>query len=327
MTDIVADRPRVISARPQITRRQSEQTGLNDAVLTKLVHAFYGKVRSDYVLEPIFAARISDWEPHLARMVDFWSSVALMTGRYHGAPVPAHTGLAVTKSDFDRWLALFAETARKVCTPEGAEHVITRAERIARSLHMAVEDTQRVCSHAVPALRWQQENPMIDTLPIHDAAELTRHIETRYHARHREQLPPLLKLAEMVEDLHCCDEGVPHGLFELLRRMSGKMEIHMKKEELVLFPAIRRGVSAGLGARVAAMRADHDEYGRELVKIGRLTQDMTVPDEACISWRTLYSGLAEFTDDLTEHIRLANDVLLPRFERMVGGKDGITPVI
>ncbi|MGB3165980.1 MAG: group III truncated hemoglobin [Alteraurantiacibacter sp.] len=153
MADIVPDRPRVISARPEITRKLSKQTGLDDTVLTELVHSFYGKVRSDPVLGPIFAARIADWEPHLARMVDFWSSVALMTGRYRGAPVPAHTSLPVTQSDFDRWLALFRETAREVCTPEGAEHVVTRAERIARSLRMAVEDAQRTCPHAVPLLR------------------------------------------------------------------------------------------------------------------------------------------------------------------------------
>ena len=154
MADIVTDRPRVISARPEITGRLSEETGLDDGVLTRLVHAFYGKVRSDSLLGPIFAARITDWQPHLARMVDFWSSVALMTGRYHGAPVPAHRDLPVTRAHFDRWLALFDETAREVCTPEGAKHVVDRAERIARSLHMAVEDAQRVCPHAVPTLRW-----------------------------------------------------------------------------------------------------------------------------------------------------------------------------
>ena len=97
--------------------------------------------------------QVSDWPPYLARMVDFWSSVALMTGRYHGAPVPAQTGLPVTTAHFKRWLALFRETAREVCTPDGADHVITRAERIARSLDMAVQGAQRICPHAIPALR------------------------------------------------------------------------------------------------------------------------------------------------------------------------------
>ncbi|EAQ04650.1 probable Sec-independent protein translocase protein [Pseudooceanicola batsensis HTCC2597] len=120
-----------------------ERTGLSEAVLTDLVHGFYGKIRLDPVLGPIFAERITDWRPHLEKMVDFWSSVALMTGRYHGAPVPKHEGLPVIWAHFERWLELFRETAGEVCTPEGAVHVIERAERIARSLHMASQDARQ----------------------------------------------------------------------------------------------------------------------------------------------------------------------------------------
>ena len=131
------------SVRPEITAELEAKTGLDDAVLSELVHAFYGKIRKDRVLGPIFAARIDDWPPHLERMTAFWSSVALMTGRYHGAPVPKHAGLPIDWSHFERWLALFRETAEEVCTPAGAAHVIERAERIARSLNLAVEDAQR----------------------------------------------------------------------------------------------------------------------------------------------------------------------------------------
>ena len=142
MAEIPTDRPRVSSARPEMTRALTERTGLDEALLTDVVHAFYRKVRADAVLGPIFAERITDWAPHLRRMVDFWSSVALMTGRYHGAPVPAHANLPVTKAHFDRWLDLFRETVRALCTPEGARHLIIRSERIARSLHMAVQDAR-----------------------------------------------------------------------------------------------------------------------------------------------------------------------------------------
>ncbi len=136
-----------------MTRTIMAKTGLDEAILKALVHGFYAKAREDALLGSIFAERISDWGPHLDKMVDFWSSVALMTGRYHGAPVPAHTSLPVTSAHFDRWLALFRETAHEVCTVQGAAHVITRAERIARSLNMAVQDAQRLCPHAVPVLR------------------------------------------------------------------------------------------------------------------------------------------------------------------------------
>lgn len=144
--------PRIASARPEMTARLIAETGLDEAVLRDLVHRFYDRVRADQVLGPIFETRIRDWGPHLERMVAFWSSVALMTGRYHGAPVPAHVGLPVTWDHFDRWLALFRRTAAETCPPAGAAHVIERAERIARSLHIAVQDAQ-AAAHAIPALR------------------------------------------------------------------------------------------------------------------------------------------------------------------------------
>lgn len=138
-------------ARPEMTAAIMAETGLDEDVLRDLVHSFYAKVRRDAVLGPIFAARISDWDPHLERMVAFWSSVALMTGRYHGRPVPAHTPLPIHGAHFERWLGLFRETAREVCSPAGAAHVIERAERIARSLHIAVTEAQ-AAPDAIPAL-------------------------------------------------------------------------------------------------------------------------------------------------------------------------------
>ena len=130
--------PPVASARPAITAALMEETGLDEAILRTLVHRFYDRVRADEVLGPVFAARITDWGPHLERMVTFWSSVALMTGDYHGQPMQAHRHLALTPAHFARWLALFTETARTHFTAEGAAHMTERAQRIARSLEMGL---------------------------------------------------------------------------------------------------------------------------------------------------------------------------------------------
>lgn len=153
MADTQTDHPGISSARPEMTQMIMDQTGLDHAMLRNLVHGFYARIRADTVLGPIFASRITDWPPHLDRMVSFWSSVALMTGTYHGKPVPAHAHLPVTRAHFELWLTLFRETAHDICPPAGAAHVIERAERIARSLHMAVEDAARADLNAVPNLR------------------------------------------------------------------------------------------------------------------------------------------------------------------------------
>jgi len=130
------------SARPAVTADLMARTGLDDAILTRLVHGFYDRVRTDPLLGPIFASRVDDWGPHLEKMVDFWSSVALMTGRYHGAPMPKHLPLQVEAEHFDRWLDLFRQTAIEVCPPEGAALVIDRATRIAASIHMNIMDAR-----------------------------------------------------------------------------------------------------------------------------------------------------------------------------------------
>lgn len=114
------------------------RTGIDEAMIDRLVRAFYTKVREDALLGPVFDARIADWEPHLQRMCAFWSSVALMSGRYHGQPMERHLPLPVDARHFDRWLALFAEIAEEVCPPTAAESFIERAERVAQSLELGI---------------------------------------------------------------------------------------------------------------------------------------------------------------------------------------------
>ena len=114
------------------------RTGINEDMIRRLVHTFYDRIRVDEVLGPIFAERITDWGPHLERMCAFWSSVTLMTGRYHGRPMQAHAPLPVDASHFDRWLGLFARTANDVCPAAAASYFVERAQMIAESLELGI---------------------------------------------------------------------------------------------------------------------------------------------------------------------------------------------
>lgn len=124
--------------RARITEEITARTGITEELIETLVRRFYRNVREDAVLGPIFEARIADWEPHLARMTAFWSSVALMSGRYHGRPMDAHLPLPIDARHFDIWLATFERTAHEVCRPEAAAHFIERAGRIAESLEIGI---------------------------------------------------------------------------------------------------------------------------------------------------------------------------------------------
>lgn len=125
-------------------RRIEAETGIDEPMIARLVEGFYDRVRADPLIGPVFNDRISDWGPHLRQMKLFWSSVALMSGVYHGRPMPKHLPLPVDARHFDRWLDLFEATAADVCPPAAASHFIERARRIAESLELGVAGAQGV---------------------------------------------------------------------------------------------------------------------------------------------------------------------------------------
>jgi hemoglobin len=76
-----------------------------------LVDAFYGKVRNDSLLAPIFNERIQDrWPQHLEKMYTFWQTLLLEEHTYFGSPFPPHAGLPVEHTQFSQWMQLFKLT-------------------------------------------------------------------------------------------------------------------------------------------------------------------------------------------------------------------------
>ena len=130
--------------RTQVIDRLRSETGIDEAMIERLVHSFYARVREDALIGPVFDARVTDWDQHLRRMCLFWSSVTLASGRYHGQPMQKHLPLPVEARHFDRWLALFRQNARAVCPPRAADLFIERAELIAQSLEMGIASAQGV---------------------------------------------------------------------------------------------------------------------------------------------------------------------------------------
>jgi hemoglobin len=112
---------------------------ISEELIARLVDRFYGRVRQDAVLGPIFMERLGeDWEPHLAKLRDFWSSVTLMSGRYRGKPQQVHMPLQLEMRHFERWLSLFEATVAELCTGPAAFLFVDRARRIAESLQISL---------------------------------------------------------------------------------------------------------------------------------------------------------------------------------------------
>jgi hemoglobin len=113
--------------------------GVTEEMIRAQVHTFYGRVRQDEVLGPIFNAKVEDWDEHLAKLCDFWSSVLLMSGRFKGAPMRAHLQTPqIEPPHFGRWLEIWRATAREVCPPDAAALFIAKAEMIGESLRLGL---------------------------------------------------------------------------------------------------------------------------------------------------------------------------------------------
>jgi hemoglobin len=109
---------------------------LNRDAIATLVGDFYADIRRDSLLQPVFDGAIgADWEPHLARMVDFWCSVMLRSAEFKGNVYGTHMQLqGIGAEHFRRWLGLFERHVRRLFAQEDAEAFLAAARRIAASL-------------------------------------------------------------------------------------------------------------------------------------------------------------------------------------------------
>jgi len=217
-----------------------------------------------------------------------------------------------TPSNFaDRSLAELASTLAGVT-------LLFRRHNLNFCHHGSVSLAEAAAAQGIDLTGLEQELQLMATpaappaLP-EDTAALIALIETRYHAVHRRELQELITLARRVETVHAAHPEMPRGAAELLRGMAGELEVHMKKEELILFPRMRRGGDPMLAQPIAALMVDHDGHRSQLQELARALRNFIAPNDACPGWRALCLGARKLTEDLVQHIRIENDVLFPRF--------------
>lgn len=147
-----------------------------------------------------------------------------------------------------------------------------------------------------------------------DVGALIDLVLTRFHAAHRRVVPELSRAAERLEAEHAEDASWPKGLAALIERINGRLAAHMAKEEIVVFPRMRRGGGAPLDRPLAVLHAEHEDLDRDMAALREMTNAFAPPDSASAEWRELYTGLTRFAGDLAEHTRLEDEVLFPGFE-------------
>jgi len=130
-------RSRAEALRARAAKKQAaEDIGITADYVDRMVETFYGSIREDALLGPIFDQRIADWPAHLARMKAFWRSVLHNSGEFSGNPMIKHIAIpGLEERHFAHWLELFYATLRGMEEDRAATELVgMRARMIADSL-------------------------------------------------------------------------------------------------------------------------------------------------------------------------------------------------
>ncbi|MFT7679518.1 MAG: regulator of cell morphogenesis and NO signaling [Planctomycetota bacterium] len=170
-------------------------------------------------------------------------------------------------------------------------------------------DVAQLESELQAAIAETPQQELVSEKPLPD---FVQYILDNFHAAHREELPRLTAMARKVEQVHGEKPDCPRGLGEFLERLTEELEMHMQKEEQMLFPMILAGRGRMVAMPISVMEEEHQDHGKNLERMRELAANFEPPEGACNTWRALYLGLAQLERDLMEHIHLENNALFPR---------------
>lgn len=152
--------------------------------------------------------------------------------------------------------------------------------------------------------------------------DLIEHIVITYHQPLRQELSRVAQLAEKVARVHGDNHPEMVEVKEVFNRFKAQLELHMQKEEMVLFPGIVSmettggpqifGCGGGIEHPIDVMTQEHDDAGEALCTMRRLAHNYTPPADACSSFKVLLSSLAQIESDMHQHVHKENNILFPR---------------
>lgn len=156
--------------------------------------------------------------------------------------------------------------------------------------------------------------------------ELIGHIVTKHHVYLNNELPVIEQRMAKVLAKHGANHPDLLGrLADLFAGLKAELEVHLRKEEMILFPAIEElEAAAEEGGRampvpfgtvknpIRMMEHEHDAAGTALRTARELTHGYVPPEDACPTFRALYHEMEELERDLHTHIHLENNILFPR---------------
>ena len=141
----------------------------------------------------------------------------------------------------------------------------------------------------------------------------------------RDSIPGLKKNLEKICEVHGKHHSELFEIRDLFNEAAGNLTMHMQKEELVLFPVIKRleaakrakspSPAASFGSvsnPIGMMMAEHQAEGDRFIEISKLSNNYLLPEDGCTTYEVTLKQLKDFEEDLHRHIHLENNILFPK---------------
>jgi regulator of cell morphogenesis and NO signaling len=161
------------------------------------------------------------------------------------------------------------------------------------------------------------------------AEQLIGHILIHHHFYLKQMMPTIAEHLIKVDAKHGQRFPYMTTVLGLFLHLKNEMNMHMQKEEMILFPRIKEVESFYhfkqhknldrnyVNGPVGVMEHEHDEAGEIMSKIRELTNNYTPPEDACTTFKVSLAELKEFEEDLHKHVHLENNILFPLGEKML----------
>jgi regulator of cell morphogenesis and NO signaling len=154
---------------------------------------------------------------------------------------------------------------------------------------------------------------------------LVDYIVNNHHQYVRRMIPVISLHADKVASVHGKNHPETLKIADLFLAVREELEIHMMKEERILFPQIKQMILTqkekgqyfappfgSIQNPIRMMEYEHTSAGDALSQIRELSNNYTHPEDACNTFKALFSELKEFEEDLHKHIHLENNILFPK---------------
>jgi len=188
-----------------------------------------------------------------------------------------------------------------------------------RSLQKACEENQLSEQTIVAEVEdaMNQQNSSLKEFDKLSLTELVDYIVSVHHVYTKRELQQISGYLQKLSSKHGERHKELYAVLESFMQLKDELELHMQKEELILFPGIKRLETGGLKEKniqtpIDVMESDHEYAGNLLEKIRGYTNNYTLPEDACTTYRLSFVALQAFEKDLHQHIHLENNILFPK---------------